>query len=318
MNGMRELRDEPNLKAEVLQSIYKKLMTGLETSRTLVVLYDEHDVVRYANPAFRKVFMHGLNKASSFESIIRTNHEAGTGVLIRGHEIDSYLAFAREHRRTTPHRKLSVDLVDGRRLWITETLLEDSWLLSEAMDTTAMKQAETSLRVSRDVALVASQTDFLTKLPNRRSCFTFLERALTFAQANNKELSVAMLDLDYFKTVNDSFGHNAGDTTLCRFANILRSNVRTSDLVARIGGEEFMIVWPGATLPFALDVLKRLQESTIDVELPGHPTKLRITFSAGVTQTKPEDTAHSLVSRADKYLYIAKAHGRNTIKADED
>lgn len=316
MDAIREHKSEQLPKNELLSSIHKKLLTGIEASQSLIVMYDERDVVRYANPAFSEVFMPGDNHGSDFESIVRKNHEAGTGVLIRDRRIDSYLSYARVHRRTQPCRKFSLDLVDGRRFWVMETLLEDNWLLCEAMDTTPMKRTETSLRISRDVALETSHTDFLTKLPNRRHCFGFLERTLTLAHAQNRDLSVAMIDLDFFKSVNDDFGHDAGDTTLCRFANVLRDNLRASDLVARIGGEEFMIIWPDAALSFALNALKRLQENSIDVVLPVHATNLRITFSAGVTQAKPDDTMDSLVRRADKYMYLAKAQGRNTIQAD--
>lgn len=318
MNGIREHKDECPPKIKFLSAIHQKLLDGIEASQSLVVLYDERDVVRYANRSFCAVFMPGDSHGSDFESIVRKSHESGTGVLARDDGIDSYLTYARAHRRTQPLRKFSVDLMDGRRFWVMETLLEDDWLLCEATDITAMKQTETSLRVSRDVALEKSQTDFLTKLPNRRHGFTFLERTLKSAHAQNKCVSVAMIDLDYFKNVNDLFGHEAGDTTLCRFANVLRDNLRTSDLVARIGGEEFMIIWPNTTLSFALSALKRLQENSIDIELPVHSTKLRITFSAGVTQTNPKDTVHSLVDRADKNMYFAKAHGRNTINADDD
>lgn len=317
MNGIKEHKDEQAPKTKLLSPVYQKLLAGIESSQCLSVLYDEHDVVRYANRAFCEVFMLGDNHGSDFESIIRKNHESGTGVLIRDHKIDSYLTSARVHRRAQPLRKFSLDLMDGRRFWVMETLLEDDWLLSEAMDTTTMKRTETSLRISRDVALETSQTDFLTKLPNRRHCFAFLERALTFAHGQSKDVSLAMIDLDYFKSVNDHFGHDAGDAALCRFANVLRDNLRTSDLVARVGGEEFMIIWLDTTLSFALNALKRLQENSVDVVLPAHSINLKITFSAGVTQAKPEDTVHSLVSRADKNMYIAKAHGRNTIRADQ-
>lgn len=318
MNGMRAPKDEHILKTELLRPVHQKLLAGMEASQTLVVLYDEHDVVQYANPAFCDVFMRGDDHGSDFESIVRKNHKSGTGLLIANNGIDSYLNYVRMHRRTEPRRQFSMDLVDGRRFWITETSLEDDWLLCEAMDITTTKQLEISLRVSRDVALEASQTDFLTKLPNRRHCFAFLERALAFAQSQNREFSIAMIDIDHFKRVNDNFGHGVGDMTLCRFANVLRDNLRTSDLVARLGGEEFMIIWQDATLPFALEALRRLQESVIDIELPVLSTKLRITFSAGVTQANAKDGVHSLVSRADKHLYIAKAHGRNTIESDPD
>src|SRR3546814_12927205 len=114
-----------------------------------------------------------------------------------------------------------------------------------------VRQVETSLRCSRDNAREASQTDFLTKLPNRRQCAVFLKQALSLAFARNRELTVAMVDLDSFKNVNDRFGHGAGDMTLCPFADVLRAGLRSSDMVARVGGVEFVILWLDTHLPLA-------------------------------------------------------------------
>src|SRR3546814_19881205 len=102
-----------------------------------------------------------------------------------------------------------------------------------------------------------------------------MKQALSLAFARNRELTVAMVDLDYFKNVNDRFGHGAGDMTLCHFADVLRAGLRSSDMVARVGGEEFVIIWPDTTLPLALDALHRLRERPIDVELPVPFAKFR-------------------------------------------
>src|SRR3546814_4658722 len=104
--------------------------------------------------------------------------------------------------------------------------------------------------------------------------------------------------------------------TLCHFADVLRAGLRSSDMVARVGGEEFVIIWPDTTLPLALDALHRLRERPIDVELPVHFAKFSITFSAGVTRARVDDTVHSLMARADEKLYVAKARGRNAIEGD--
>lgn len=305
-----------DLDFDVLGQTGKKLLAGLNASSSPVGLFDDQDVLRYANPAFRETFMPGGLRNPDFESIVGSHCGVGAGARADDNAGDDFIGRVGERRRAQAHRKLSFDLRDGRRFLWTETLLDGGWLLCNAVDVTTMKEVEVSLRLSRDIALEASQTDFLTGLPNRRQCEAFLRRSLASPHGRGRVLTIAMIDLDYFKTVNDRFGHSAGDTALCRVADVLRSSLRSSDLVARVGGEEFMIVWPDVSLPAALEALQRLRNRPIVVELPIYATQFGITFSAGVVQAKPDDTVSSLVSRADKMLYGAKARGRNAIEAD--
>lgn len=303
-----------DLDFDLLGQISEKLVSGFDASQSLMGLYDGDDMLRYANQAFRDAFLRQDLPSADFESILRNNHGTSTGVFIRDQTIDAYIAHAQARRRTQAYRTLPLDLQDGRRFLWTETLLDEGWLLCNAVDVTMMKEVEASLRNSRDIALEASQTDFLTRLPNQRQCEAFLKRSLSSSHGRGCELTVAMIDLDYFKTVNDRFGHSAGDMALCRFADVLRASLRSSDMVARVGGEEFMIIWPDAPLTQALESLQRLRNHPVVIELPIYATQFSITFSAGVVQAKADDTVRSLVSRADKKLYKAKARGRNAIE----
>ena len=290
-----------------------RLLDGFQGSRSLIALYDSDDMLQYANEAFLTAFVHNTDEIS-FSAIVRSNHTAGVGVNIGACSIDTYIARALARRRAQTHCSYPVELLDGKRLWITEVLLPDGWLLCEAADVTALKQAETSLRVSRDVALEASQSDYLTKLPNRRYAFELLKRALLSSQTQMELLSIALVDLDFFKSINDRFGHEAGDVALCRFAEHCHANLRAIDTVARIGGEEFLIICPGVAVQSAIDILNRLQNDPIQVHLPFPSVDFSYTFSAGATQASQADTMHSLLARADQALYAAKAHGRNTIQ----
>lgn len=316
-NGLDET-DDHGAMAGPLEVLQKRLLAGLGDSPFLIALYDGDDKLRYANRACREAFLRGLEGDLDYETIIRSNYALGTGVRIQDPSIDEYVVRVRQRRRSQPHRAFPIELVDGRRLWLTETLLEDGWLLCEANDITSMKQAEKSLRISRAKALEASQTDFLTKLPNRRQAYTFLERVLAFTRSGDIRLSVALVDLDYFKLVNDRYGHDIGDLALCRFADALRTNLRASDLVARIGGEEFLVIWSNASCKSAFDSLMRLRARQIEVDPPSAASRFMVTFSAGVTEAMSVDTTQSLVGRADRALYAAKAKGRNCIEMDED
>jgi diguanylate cyclase (GGDEF)-like protein len=290
-----------------------RLLQGFQGSRTLIALYDPEDTLWYANDAFRKAFVHSTDNVS-FSAIVRSNHAAGVGVNIGASSIDTYITRARARRRAQSHCSYPIELLDGKRLWITETLLPDGWPLCEGADVTALKQVETSLRVSRDVALEASQTDYLTKLPNRRYAFELLKRVLLSTQTQMQLLSGALVDLDFFKSINELFGHEAGDAALCRFAENCRANLRAVDTIARIGGEEFLVICPGVPVQSALDILNRLHNNPIQVHLQFPSIDFSYTFSAGVTQASQGDTMHSLLARADQALYAAKAHGRNSIQ----
>ncbi|HEU0229603.1 MAG TPA: GGDEF domain-containing protein [Burkholderiaceae bacterium] len=318
MGGPDVLGDDSPAEARFVD-VHRRLLGGLDGGQLLIALYDDQDRLHYANQLFRTTFLQGMEGELDFESIVRFNHARGTGVRIRDLSVDDYLVHVQQRRRSQPRRAFPVELIDGRRFWLTETLLDDGWLLCEACDITAVKRAEMSLRISRDMALEASQTDFLTKLPNRRYGYTFLEHMLTFARTEAVCISVALIDLDYFKLVNDRFGHEAGDLALCRFADMLRTNMRASeDLAARIGGEEFLVIWPNAGGEIAVESLMRLRARPLEVELPGGANHFAITFSAGVAQARPDDTVQSLLDRADRMLYAVKTQGRNDVKMDNE
>ncbi|TAL82083.1 MAG: GGDEF domain-containing protein [Candidimonas sp.] len=289
-----------------------RLYAGLGGSQTLIALYDSNDILRYANDAFRQSFVRGTDHVD-FSSIVRANHAAGV-VYIGNCSIDTYVSRACARRRAQSHCSYPLELLDGKRLWLSETLLADGWLLCEATDVTMLKRAEASLRVARDTALEASQTDYLTNLPNRRYGFELLRHTLINAQTQRQALSIAIIDLDFFKNINDQYGHDAGDAALCCFAENCHAALRSLDTVARVGGEEFLFICPGATAQDALDILNRLHSKPIQVHLESRSIEFSYTFSAGVAEVSQADSMHSLLARADHALLAAKAHGRNTIE----
>lgn len=157
--------------------------------------------------------------------------------------------------------------------------------------------------------------DTLTGFFNRRF---FMENARQTIEATRRAhagaLSVLMLDLDHFKRVNDTWGHAAGDAALARFADTIRAHVRSSDLVARLGGEEFAILLPRATADQAMRIAEKLRHAVANT--PATPDVPAITVSIGVSSLGgATDTLDRLLDRADKALYRAKANGRNCVQA---
>lgn len=162
-----------------------------------------------------------------------------------------------------------------------------------------------------------ANTDALTQLLNRRGFDTQATLALALARRSGRPLSMISLDIDFFKSVNDQFGHDAGDSVLANLADILRQRTRQADIVARIGGEEFALLLPDTSASAAQQLAQELLES---IERTPIPTVGHITVSAGVSSLRSEeacDDLHSMIKRSDEALYEAKRAGRNRVRRAE-
>lgn len=153
--------------------------------------------------------------------------------------------------------------------------------------------------------------DFLTGLWNRRSFVEAAEREIGLARRSMKPLSIVVFDLDHFKSINDTHGHATGDTVLKRFAELLGENVRRTDIVGRIGGEEFAMIVPDATARAAAILAEKLRSAVAADAPSGSP---RVTVSVGIAQVHPAEAAvDDALARADLALYEAKRSGRDRV-----
>ena len=156
-----------------------------------------------------------------------------------------------------------------------------------------------------------ARKDSLTGLNNRRRTVELAKTVFRKAEETGRPVAVAILDLDHFKQINDTWGHAAGDVVLTAFADVLRENVREGDVIGRWGGEEFLLVLPNAGAEAAQEVVERIRMALYAQPLPFTPD-MRATFSAGLASGQAwEDGFRILLDRADDALYRAKAEGRN-------
>jgi len=175
------------------------------------------------------------------------------------------------------------------------------------------------LRDSQSDGMRLAVTDPLTGLFNRRYAFPHMSRIAKKSNAAGSPFAVMVLDLDRFKRINDTYGHTTGDLVLKEVANRLRANVRSVDLIARIGGEEFLVVMPDTGLEAARIAAERLRRVTgaTPVNMPGGGGSVGVTTSIGVsiggTQGQVEVTVEAMVDRADQALLGAKSTGRNQV-----
>jgi diguanylate cyclase (GGDEF)-like protein len=158
----------------------------------------------------------------------------------------------------------------------------------------------------------AAITDGLTNIYNHRYLQKRLAEEVNKAERYQLNLSVIMIDIDYFKKLNDTFGHPTGDSVLEQLANILSSNIRASDIVGRYGGEEFLIICPGTNKEGAMTIAEK-ERAMVESTLFGKSEQIRITISCGIT-TWNEENSSEIIEEADRALYAAKKSGRNRVE----
>ncbi|UPU37324.1 diguanylate cyclase [Geomonas paludis] len=179
-----------------------------------------------------------------------------------------------------------------------------------------IKSLQDELKQANEQLKRLTNIDHLTGLFNRRYLAEVLEAEFFRAKRNRESLSLVIIDIDFFKQVNDTYGHQNGDVVLSSVAEVVQQQMRAYDSAARYGGEEFVLVFPGTALEGAVIAAERLRQAVIDHTFP-HPLQdLTVTVSAGVA-TYPStqvDNIDALFRRADEALYRAKQNGRNRVE----
>ena len=165
-----------------------------------------------------------------------------------------------------------------------------------------------------EVLLLQARFDALTACSNRRYFFEELGLELQRASRFGYSCCLAMIDLDHFKSVNDLYGHAAGDAVLRHFVHTVSSCLRSSDLLGRLGGEEFALLMPQTTLAGAMELAERVRRTVEQSSASSAGGGVRFTVSIGVSLLQAGDSLDSLLARADNALYQAKHAGRNRVE----
>ena len=215
-------------------------------------------------------------------------------------------------------RKLTQALEMGVNDYLTRPV-DKNELVARVRTQLRKKLYADRLRHNVQLSLEMAITDQLTGLHNRRYMSRHLDTLVETAKKTGKPIAFVIMDIDYFKAVNDTYGHDIGDEVLKKFASRISANVRGIDLVCRYGGEEFVVVMPDTDVAFALQVSERLRKSieTTPFPISRDPKNLKLTISIGIAGSEGEgDSASALLHRADQALYRAKRTGRNKVVAD--
>jgi diguanylate cyclase (GGDEF)-like protein len=176
----------------------------------------------------------------------------------------------------------------------------------------SLTQNVTELKATRDRLARLASTDALTGVYSRRWWFDLAEKEFSRSRRYDRLFSLLMADLDWFKQINDTYGHEAGDRVLNEFGTMLRKTCRNSDVIGRLGGEEFALLLPETNAEDARRLAGRITEACRSIIVDPSADKVRCSCSIGVTQVRPDDERlDNVLTRADQALYAAKGAGRN-------
>jgi diguanylate cyclase (GGDEF)-like protein len=217
--------------------------------------------------------------------------------------------------------RLNPDTYAALARFIIKITSLDMSLAIETYHSTEVSDLEDSIDTIRGEGELLRRTlqfDSLTEVCSRQYLLQELRERLGRAQSQPRHLTVVMADLDYFKEVNDTYGHLVGDVVLKDVATRMVTGARGSDIVGRYGGEEFMIIFDDTALAAARDLAERIRVRVMADPFHEASTSLWVTVSFGVAQARPDDTVETLTSRADQAMYVAKRGGRNQVRTEED
>ena len=197
--------------------------------------------------------------------------------------------------------------------------IDKNELLARVRTQIRKKRYTERLRDNVQQSIEMAITDALTGLYNRRYMESHLGALVEQAAARGKPLTALVLDIDYFKSINDTYGHDAGDDVLREFATRIKKSIRGIDLACRLGGEEFVIVMPETDMAVATIVAERLRRriASEPFAIQQGTKRIEVTISIGIaTLDTADDNAATILKRADQALYRAKRDGRNRVVAD--
>jgi diguanylate cyclase (GGDEF)-like protein len=283
------------------------LRAALDKVEAGVILLDENMIVQYTNEAMRRLWQLSEEKAQShptFAELVNTSRTLKS-YAVSPENLDQYIAGRIAHIRSGDPTPVDISLSDGRVIRSTCTILTGGGRMITYNDVTDLVRiAETE----RNIAAV----DELTGVPNRRQFKTLGNAEWSRFQRYQRPLSVLSFDIDYFKTINDRFGHDTGDAAIRHVVEICVETKRTSDTLARIGGDEFTLLLPETDLPQAEKLAGRLRAAVharpLSVEGNGYP----LTLSIGIAEaTLSMASLDVLIKAADRALYEAKSRGRD-------
>lgn len=302
---------------KITEQLQHILIEHIENSGNGIAVLDAEDRFIFFNQTFISLF--GLKDHPvlnhTYDELLIWMHSRGVGANTHSSSVEEWLEFVRRQHRSAAFRHFEVDLIDGRWLLVTEQVNVGGEVVLVCNDITNSKRTEHALQNAHKELERLALTDELTGLSNRRHFMQQLGDEHKRALRYRHPASLAILDLDHFKKINDQFGHAAGDDVLRHFSSVLRQSLRKQDFIGRLGGEEFALLLPETTQQEALVLLQRIRKALSSVTLEEIATGFLYTFSAGLTELKFDSPLNckDWMQVADQALYQAKGAGRDQV-----
>jgi diguanylate cyclase (GGDEF)-like protein len=274
----------------------------------IVVLYAQRRV-QFVNRTFRRFWRVPDEVAESRPTFIKLMYHGrgNAAYAVAPHRLGDYLAKQLESIRTGHDGALNIRLNNGEVIRFRCKALPDGGrLLTYGNVSDLVREAEALERLAA--------IDGMTGLNNRRTFLTLAETEWTRFRRHSRPMALLMCDIDHFKSVNDTYGHDVGDDVIKTVADILQKQKRASDIAGRLGGEEFALVLPEATLDSAVAADERLRKLVADHVITAGGTRIAVTISVGASICHAATTGvEELIKQADLALYEAKRSGRNRV-----
>lgn len=291
----------------------------LESTSAFVTILDKEGRILSCNRSF-EALMQNLPNASELRDFLSFPGKVLFDEFLKNTRVERTrkqvnLEFAWDNRWSDFSTHF-IPLPDERILLIAEPVQAISDLETMATELQRIKRSlaikETELKAVIAQADEVSHTDSLTLIPNRRQIIGDLQREVIFSDRYGAPLSISLLDIDFFKTINDNHGHIAGDDVLRQLAGELRDHIRHPDTIGRYGGEEFLVVLPHSTVKAATEQAERLCRHVRSLALQSGKSRITLTISIGIAQYKiHKEDWQDFLRRADRALYQAKDAGRD-------
>jgi diguanylate cyclase (GGDEF)-like protein len=303
-------------------SLQQVMEHHIQFTENAIAIFDPDNAFIFHNQAFSRMF--GLEAQSlkgwSLDDWLTWTYVHRGSINIEWNSLEAWLDHVHSVCRSKPFHRFEADLVDGRWFLVSEQTYKSGHLVLHWADITQQKKTEKALKEALAKIEHIAQTDELTSLPNRRHILSRIREEFLRSRRYDHELSLGIIDIDHFKKVNDTYGHPAGDEVLRHFSCFLQNHLRTQDRIGRLGGEEFVVLFPETGIEDAVWGLNRIRESLQRERIHYMGQDFSYTFSAGLVSmtTDPLEDCDLLMVKADKALYQAKNGGRNHIAYYQD
>jgi len=301
--------------ARGLTVLSAKIGKFLEYSCDGYGIFDKDDILIACNKAFADIFEipHDDIINKSFTDIVHITQRTKKGIKIDSTDIEQWLVYAKSRRRSQEFRVFEVDLMDGRWFLLSEQTLVDGEMLTHARDITKLKINEKNLSDSTVKLRTLALTDELTQIANRRSFIESVNGEISRCHRLQADMAFLLLDIDYFKKVNDTYGHIAGDQVLIFIAKLIKTMLREYDIFGRLGGEEFGIFLAKTSASTAKEIAERIRATVMQQSFKADGHLINVTLSIGISIATKDCKFESLYKEADTALYAAKHVGRNKV-----